>query len=277
MQQVLDVQGESFAFIEAGLGTPVVFLHGSLFDYRYWVEEVHHLGRQFRSIALSRRHHWPLPPTDRFSYTVAEQTEDVIGFLTALNAGPVHLVGHSSGGGIATRIALRRPDLVRSLVLMEPSGPVEGDSDSSQRQADRAHAAALVRAGNIADGVAHFLDTICGPETWENRCDTVKSMTLANAWTIVEQVREHHPPLPASRLAALDCPVLLMLGARSGHPFVGTVKRLRELIPHADQRTIDGSSHLLNVDNPEDTMAAMEEFLLSAEANSAHLAPAFAV
>lgn len=54
-------------------------------------------------------------------YTIEDMADDTIGFIDALELGPVHLVGVSLGGFIAQTAALRRPALVRSLTLMMTS------------------------------------------------------------------------------------------------------------------------------------------------------------
>ena len=55
--------------------------------------------------------------------------EDVIGFIEQLNAGPVDLMGHSRGGHISFRVAQRRPDLLRRLILAEPGGELDATLD----------------------------------------------------------------------------------------------------------------------------------------------------
>ena len=249
MSSIIRANGYDFHYLEAGSGQPLVFVHGSLLDWRYWRAEVAHFATNFRAIALSRRHHWPTLPKGDFSYTGAEQTEDVIAFLEALAAGPVHLVGHSYGGYIAARIGCLRPDLLLSLTLMEPGGPIEGEVQGRSRIADHKLAADLVRQGKAAEGVAHFLDTVCFEPKWQDGSTDYQAMTLDNAHTITEQVREIRPTLRARELSAIACPVLLMIGARSISPFPETLNRLQQLIPHGKRATIANASHMMNIDN----------------------------
>ena len=86
-------------------------------------------------------------------------------------------------------------------------------------------------------------------------------MTLANAHTITEQVREIRPTLRASDLAAITCPVLLMIGARSISPFPETLDRLQQLIPHSQRITLPNASHMMNIDNRPTFLNALEGFL----------------
>ncbi|MGW0657702.1 alpha/beta hydrolase [Streptodolium elevatio] len=62
------------------------------------------------------------PPHDG-DYSVSAHCRAVEGLILSLNRGPVHLLGNSMGGAIATRLAARRPDLVRTLTLVSPALP----------------------------------------------------------------------------------------------------------------------------------------------------------
>ena len=94
------VNGVDLAYIEHGQGEPVLFAHGGVGDYRAWEQQMNAFGAEFRAIALSCRGYWPnakLRPGE--SVTLDTFTGDLAQFVKALDAGPVHLVGHSSPGG----------------------------------------------------------------------------------------------------------------------------------------------------------------------------------
>ena len=62
------------------------------------------------------------PPVDG-DYSLAARAGAVISLIEQRAGGPVHLIGNSLGGAISTRVAARRPDLVRSLTLISPALP----------------------------------------------------------------------------------------------------------------------------------------------------------
>ncbi len=109
--------GRRLYFEENGSGPPLLFLSGLGGDNRAFSVPMRHLGSRFRAVALDNR---DVGRSDRAHapYSTADMADDVAGFLRAVGAdGGTHVVGHSLGGLIAQELAIRHPDLVRSLVL----------------------------------------------------------------------------------------------------------------------------------------------------------------
>src|SRR5271165_4478424 len=121
--QTLHVNGYDMAYLEIGLGPPLVCVHGTLGDFRTWSAVFGPLSKQHRVISVSLRRffpeHWDGAGDD---FKMAQHVADVIAFIERLDAGPVDLMGHSRGGHIAFRVAEQRPGLLRRLVLAEPGG-----------------------------------------------------------------------------------------------------------------------------------------------------------
>lgn len=63
------------------------------------------------------------PPSSGGDYSLDARAATVVALIEKRHNWPVHLVGNSLGGAISTRIAARRPDLVRSLTLISPALP----------------------------------------------------------------------------------------------------------------------------------------------------------
>lgn len=103
-----------------GSGEPVVFLHGFLFDGRQFEAQVAALQNHYRCITMD----WPgqgRSGRPKGGYTTDRLTTYAEAFIEQLNCGPVHLAGLSMGGFAAMRVAARRPDLLRSLILLNSS------------------------------------------------------------------------------------------------------------------------------------------------------------
>jgi pimeloyl-ACP methyl ester carboxylesterase len=114
----------------------LVFLHGLTDSGAGWPGAIAHWRDQYSIITIDQRGHGESP---RFT---AEQldghpgdvlVDDAVALLEQLGSAPV-LIGHSLGGAVALATAVRRPDLVRALVLEDPAGL---DEDEDQRSADK--------------------------------------------------------------------------------------------------------------------------------------------
>jgi pimeloyl-ACP methyl ester carboxylesterase len=118
----VEVNGVRLPYVEQGSGTPVVLVHAALSDLRDWEAVREALARNHRVVAYTQRYHGTAPwPDDGRSFSAATHADDLAAFISALDAGPVHLVGWSYGGSVAAVAATNNPRLVRSLVLYEPN------------------------------------------------------------------------------------------------------------------------------------------------------------
>lgn len=119
--------GRTTHYIEGGSGAPLVLVHGggAGADCRSnWFKTMPRFEQHYHTFALdllgfgdSDR-----PDPASFAYTQDARIEQMIGAIEALNVGPVHMVGNSMGGATTIGVAVRRPDLVRKIVLMGSGG-----------------------------------------------------------------------------------------------------------------------------------------------------------
>ncbi len=111
--------------VENGAGSEtLVLLHGLLFSQRMFDAQVEALGSRFRCVRMDFRGQGESEVT-RSGYDLDTLAGDVVALIEQLDAGPVHLLGFSMGAMVAQRVALKRPELLRSLVLMNTSAERE--------------------------------------------------------------------------------------------------------------------------------------------------------
>ncbi len=142
---------------ESGAGEPLVLLHGGVVDARFFDGNIGPLAARFRVFTPDLRGHGHTPDVDGpFSYEAFAR--DTIEFLEGVVEGPAHLAGHSVGAGVALLVAVRRPDLVRRLVLI--SGAYHHDGllpGTDQVDVDQVVAAFGASYGEVSpDGREHY-------------------------------------------------------------------------------------------------------------------------
>lgn len=129
--------GRRHHYVEVdGEGPTLVFLHGYTDSWRSFAPLLPALAGSARLLLLDQRGHGLSERAER--YAIADFAADVIAFIEALADGPVHLAGHSLGSIVAHRVAVLRPDLVESLVLIGPARTAAGDPGLAEFAAELA-------------------------------------------------------------------------------------------------------------------------------------------
>ncbi|MCU1594162.1 MAG: alpha/beta hydrolase fold protein [Frankiales bacterium] len=117
-----ELEGEVFVRrAPASGGQPALFVHGLGGASTNWTDLMGLLAPTLDCAALDLPGFGWSPPAA--SYTLRTHVRAVVQLLERQGRGPVHLFGNSLGGAVATRVAARRPDLVRSLTLISPALP----------------------------------------------------------------------------------------------------------------------------------------------------------
>lgn len=259
-QQTAIIGGYAMSYTEYGSGDPLVLVHGSLSDSRYWKSQMGPLGRSRRVLAVCLRRYWPEAWNgEGGGFSVAQHAEDVLEFIDQVAGGRADLVGHSRGGRVALEVALRRPDALRSLTLADPGLPLPGEDDL--RGSFRQEALTLIRQGDVDTGLALFVDTVTGPNTWQRMVPWFKEIVRDNVGTLFGQVDEKPPVLTAAQIGGLALPALLIGGALSPQPYPAVLDALSRWLPQARRIDIAGSSHGMNLGNPRAFNGAIDEFL----------------
>lgn len=245
--------GRHMVYQEQGTGAPIVLVHGSLCDCRYWKPQVGSLGEHFRVIAPCLPRYWP----EKWSghgdgFSIDEHRRDLALFIDALGCGPVHLVGHSRGGAIAYELTRSHPELVYTLTLADPGlylGPSSEDN-GDPRGNFRERAAQLVGDGNTDAGLELFIDHVSGAGTWRRMVPWFRDMTLDNANTLLAQIHDPLPRFEPRHAQAISCPTLLIGGALSPAPYPQIIDALEKHLPDVRRVRVVGSSHGMNLGHP---------------------------
>ena len=285
MTETATINGTELAYIERGQGHPVVFVHGGVGDYRAWERQIPIFGSRFRAIALSCRGAWPnrkLDPNEEINLYVL--VEDLVSFIKTLDLAPVHLVGHSSPGGFGgLLLAHRYPELVRSLVLLEPPAfPLLGvNIPPTPPQVLRLLArdpragigfvkfgAKGIRPamkafdrGDDDGGLRVFMAAVAGKDRVASIPDDEFQALVDNVGPFKAQLRAGFPNFGENEARSICAPTLLVSGTETAAPLIAVTDRLEELLPDVSRLNIAGASHNMFNSHPAEFNAGVIEFL----------------
>ena len=256
-------------------GDPTVLIHGSWTDRAVWAEVVRPLSRGLATLTYDRRGYGgsrgPVPERP-----VREDADDLARLMESLDLFPAHLIGQGFGGAVALRLAVDRPELVRSVVAHDPpflvlleENPVwraEAGAAIAELRRDQAR----VRAGEGAQVARERWDREAGAAgAWDQIEEELRRRWagFADRWVLERQDPESLRPDP-SELSGLDLPVLLTTGERSWPLYERIGEQLVETLRNASLRTLPGVGHQPSLTAPEAFVGTLMSFLLERDVPS---------
>jgi pimeloyl-ACP methyl ester carboxylesterase len=270
--QTLKVNGYDMAYLEVGKKTdqrpPLVCVHGSLCDFRIWSSVLGPLTKKHRVIVVSLRHFFP----ERWdgvgdTYSIAQHVDDVIAFIEQLTPKPVDLMGHSRGGHVSFRVAQRRPDLLRKLILAEPGGELDGTLDPDYKPGPSPLAARIaasaekIAAGDSEGGLTMFFDAIEGTGAWARLPATPKQQLRDNAMTLIGQASDRRPPFSKADAEAILTPTLFIGGANTKGMLRKVLQALAAHVAGSRTEMIPGATHPMFEQAPQKYCEIVLDFL----------------
>ncbi len=117
----LKIKDYNYYYEEHGQGSEIlVFSHGLLWSSKMFQKQIAFFSKNFRIICYDHRGQGQSESTNT-GYDMEAQYQDAVEIIEQLQLGKVHFLGLSMGGFIGMRLAARRPDLIKSLILLETS------------------------------------------------------------------------------------------------------------------------------------------------------------
>lgn len=246
-----------------GSGPTVLFSHGLLYSLRMWDAQITPLRTRFRCVAYDHRGQGEseAPTTGLDMDTL---TEDAAALIASLQLGPVHFIGMSMGGFVGMRLAARRPELVRSLVLIDTSGGPEPPENLPRYRRLEWVARwfgtrpVLGRVQAIMHGASARRDPAraVALRTWRDHLLKVDARAMIRA---VEGVLQREPATPL--LPAIRCPTLVMVGEEDVATVPARAEELAAAIAGARLVRIPRAGHMSPIDAPEAVTAELRSFL----------------
>jgi abhydrolase domain-containing protein 6 len=151
--KAVKVGDHTIAYLEGGSGPAVVLLHGFSGEKDHWTRFARYLTPSYHVIIPDLPGFGESTKSWKAKYGILDQVGRLAGFIEALKPGPVHLAGNSMGGNVACALAVRRPELVKSLALFDSSGVVPPRKSVMQLAWDRGVNLLLVNDADDYDRV----------------------------------------------------------------------------------------------------------------------------
>ena len=268
-----EVGGVSLYYEEKGSGAPIVFVHGIPTDYRAWKEQTEPFSKGRRIIAVSRRYAAPNHREgDVSDSTIHNNAADLKGFIEQVGGGRVDLVGHSYGGFVSAFLAADHPDLVKSLVLVEPavSTLLVADQTSSVQALGL-----LFRSPSVALSGRRFQTQSLGPSlkaleqgeleravelnvdgvqdmkgAFKGLPEDTRRMMFDNARTVAE-LKTRFPMFTAKEAGMISCPTLVVNGEESALYLRKIGELMAKAVPKARRVMVPRSRHFPHMESPE--------------------------
>ena len=275
-QRVRINDGVGLYYVELGKGEPIVFVHGSLSDGGFWNPQLAPFAEKYHVVAYSRRYNPPNTNQPIAGYSAVTDADDLAQLIERLHLGRVHVIGHSYGAYTALFLAVRHPELVRSLVIAEaPAVSLLAYLPREQAEVGKKTLADVrsrmeepmkeaFRKGDRAAGVAAFIDYLSNdPKAWEKWSETARQETLhgAHEWDVMLTKGELFPELRPEDVKKIQVATLLLSGDKTFEFLKLIDEELGRLIPGSRRVVLPGATHHLFYEQPEKCRNVIEEFL----------------
>jgi pimeloyl-ACP methyl ester carboxylesterase len=266
----MDVNGVSLAYTEQGRGSPVVMVHGCCSDSRAWDRHREAIAQHHRFIALDQRYWGTAPwPDQGEKYSGQTQIEDLGAFVRGLGTGPVHLVGWSMSGVSVLGVAVRYPELVKSVYVYEGvlstfvTDPADLKAIADDRGATFGPVVPLVKAGDGAAATRLAMDNVNAQAgVFDSLPPAWRAMQLDNARTLAMMFAAPPPPkITCEQLAQIKVPVAVVRGELTRPYFRIISDATSRCIPRSKLIVVPGARHLWPSQEPAAFSTAVRDFL----------------
>ena len=261
---IIRVNGAGLYYEEHGTGPEtIVFAHGLLWSCRMFDDQVAAFKDRYRCIAFDFRGQGKSEVTSD-GYDMETLYEDAAALIEALDFAPCHFVGLSMGGFIAMRLAARRPDLIKSLILLETSADPE-PSENIPKYRQFSFIVRWLGPGLVVNQIMPVMfgqKFLADParaeqrQEWRHRMTSNHRIGITRATTGVITRRSIY-----DEIEKIHVPTLIIVGDQDVATVPAKSQRIHERIAGSRLLIIPGAGHTSTVEEPAAVNAAISEFL----------------
>ncbi len=259
-----EINGAKLYYSDVGTGaTTLFFVHGLAFDGHMFDPQIEHFKHHYRCISLDLRGHGQSELTEG-GYEMDAMSSDAANLIRTLACGPCHFVGWSIGGFMGMRIAIREPELVKSLTLIGTAA-IDGRKETDFGFKLVPPLGRLFGMGAITGSLmssmfakAFLKDPARAEirEEWRKRFRAGRGLGVSRAAAGVIAQK----PIQ-SELGGITAPTLMIRGEFDGVVSLAHTERTVKGISGAQFVSVKRAGHACTIEEPEQTARALDTFL----------------
>lgn len=255
-------------FSEVGLGTAVVCIHAGYGSSGQWRSLMQSLAGSFRAIACDMSSSGKSPAISLGGKYTLDEEVAFLGPVFDAAGDAFHLVGHSFGGAVALKAALRHRGRVRSLTLFEPIpfallvSTVPGSPAAREILGHAERTSQLAALGDYEAAAEEFIDYWFEHGAWAAMREEVRANVRARMGLLRERWDAlFYDPIGLSDLASIDIPILYLTAKKSNLPMRALSELLIGALPRVRTMDIEGVGHMAPLSHPDRVNPVIEAFL----------------
>ena len=263
------INGTELYYETSGGGTPCLALHGGLgFDHQYLRRTLKPLEGRMRMVYFDHRGNGRSGRPPMETMTMEQLAHDVAGLMDALEIETALVLGHSYGGFVAQEFALRHPDRLRGLILVDTTPGQLGSSESESDEQGPPIPDEMVELMSIVPATDAEFEALAPRmlpfyvhSTPVAEVAAVVDGTIFSAGAMVRGFQVLAGWSSVDRLGAVTVPTLLPWGKQDLVCSLPQAHRIARRLPAAEVRVFERSGHFPWLEEPDAFFPAVEEWL----------------
>ena len=277
-------------YVTRGEGKPILFLHGFPQFWFLWRRQLADLGEDHAVYAPDMRgYNLSCKPQEPEAYRMRHLLADIHGLVTELGIAPTTLVGHDWGGIVSWAFALKYPDLLERLVIIDAPSPFTWNRDLRESPKQRDAVNYMIELSKPSPEPEEMLSAndfsmmddimrriggrearLSGPDravyhqAWAQPGALRGGLNYYRAARMGDQVAAGGVPEEyAARITSrtVDVPTLVIWGENDAALLPSLTRGLSEWVPRLQVEIVPGAGHWVPYERPEIVNALIREFI----------------